>query len=203
MRTINNFNLMTSNADLGTILDASMQNNFAQLNCMKIGIIQSFNREEMTAEVQIANKKQIGSHENGDGIYRDYPLVYAKVCFCNPFITYDIQAGEECLLFFADSEIESWFLNGDVNPNQYSRIHNITDAIAICGIRSLPKMITMLQSCLNLFYGSSNIEINNDTININATNININGTLTINGTPYLSHVHSNGNQGANTGGVVE
>ena len=203
MRTINKFNYLNAKPDLGLITDASINNAMSELNCMKIGIIQSFNPEEMTVRVQIANKKQIGTQDNGDGIYKDYPLVYAKVCFCNPFITYDIQAGEECLLFFADDELESWFINGDINTTNHTRIHNITDAVAVCGIRSLPKMITMLQNCINLFYGTSNIEINENTININATNVNINGTLTINGTPYLSHVHRNGNQGANTGGVVE
>ena len=202
MRTINRFNFMTAKPDIGTITDASISDAMSELNCMKIGIIQSFNREEMTVEVQVANKKTVGTQPNGDGIYRDYPLIYAKVCFCNPFITYDIQQGEECLLFFSDNEIESWFINGDINTQNHTRMHAITDAIAICGIRSLPKMITILQNCINLFYGTSNIEIKEDTININASNININGTLAINGEAYLSHKHTNGNQGANTGGVV-
>ena len=82
-------------------------------------------------------------------------------------------------------------------------MHDLTDAIAIVGIRSLPKMIEIIRDCLNLFYGESNLKIDGSSITLNAENININGTLTINGTPYLSHVHSNGNQGANTGGVVQ
>lgn len=203
MQTINNFNYLSTKPDISTCTNTAILNNLAKLNCMKIGIIQEFNREEMTVLVQIADKKNIGVNQEGNNVYRDYAPVYAKVCFCNPFITYDIQQGEECLLFFADNEIESWFINGDINTQNHTRMHDITDAVAICGIRSLPRMITMLQNCINLFYGSSNIEINENTININASNININGTLTINGTPYLSHVHSNGNQGANTGGVVE
>lgn len=33
-------------------------------------------------------------------------------------------------------------------------------------------------------------------------NVNITGVLTINGTPYVAHTHSNGNMGSPTGGVI-
>lgn len=203
MYALNKFNQLGSQPDLGQIIKTSGLSVASELNCMRIGIIQSFNAENLTVQVQIAGKRTIGLNPDGTQRVRDYAPIYAKVCYCNPFITHEITPGEECILLFSDREIESWYINGDNNPEAYTRMHDLTDAIAIVGIRSLPKMIEIIRDCLNLFYGGSNLKIDGSSITLNAENININGTLTINGTPYLSHVHSNGNQGANTGGVVQ
>lgn len=202
MQTLNKFNQQISNPDLGQIIKSSGLNTASELNCMRIGIVKAFYPENLTVQVQIASKKPIGLNPDGTQRVREYALIYAKVCYCNPFITYPISVGDECVLLFSDREIESWFINGDVNPESYPRMHDFTDAVALFGIRSIPNMIEILTSALHLFYGTSEIQISNEGITLNANNININGTLTINGQPYLQHIHSNGNQGANTGGVV-
>ena len=203
MQTINKFNQLASTPDLGQIIKTSGLNTASELNCMRIGIVDEFFPNDLTVRVQIAGKKQIGLNTDGTQRVRDFAPIYAKVCYCNPFITNEIKKGDECILLFSDREIESWFINGDINPYTHTRMHDLTDAIAIFGIRSLPNMIELLRNCLNLFYGNSNIQISDNKITINSSAIDINGTLTINGVPYLSHVHSNGNEGANTGGVVQ
>lgn len=203
MQTINKFNQQASTPDMGQIIKTSGLNIASELNCMRIGIVQEFNPTDLTVQVQIASKKPIGMNEDGTQRVREYAPIYAKVCYCNPFITYPIKKGDECVLLFSDREIESWFINGDVNPESYTRMHDLTDAIALFGVRSIPKMIEIITSALHLFYGNSEIQLTDTGITLNATNININGTLTINGQPYLEHVHSNGNLGANTGGVVQ
>ena len=183
-------------------LDGVKRQTGYELNCMRIGIVQAFYPEDLTVDVLIANKKTLNINKEGTQNVKDFPVIRAKVVYCNPFETFPINQGDECVLLFADREIENWFINGEVNPEGYPRMHSLTDAVAIMGIRSLPKMISILTTCLHLFYGNSDIQISDEGITLNATNININGTLTINGTPYLNHIHSNGNQGANTGGVV-
>lgn len=203
MQTVNKFNQQASMPDMGQIIKSSGLNIASELNCMRIGIVQEFNPDDLTVQVQIASKKNIGLNPDGSKRVREYAPIYAKVCYCNPFITYPIQKGDECVLLFSDREIESWFINGDVNPEGYSRMHDLTDAVALFGIRSIPKMIEILSNTLHLFYGASNIQITDSGITINAPNININGVLTINDEPYLEHVHSNGNLGNNTGGVVQ
>ena len=203
MHTINKFNQQASVPDISQIIKCSGLNIASELNCMRIGIVKAFYPENLTVQVQIASKKPIGINPDGSQKVREYALIYAKICYCNPFITYPINIGDECVLLFSDREIESWFINGDVNPESYPRMHDLTDAIALFGIRSIPNMIELLTGALHLFYGNSAIQLSENGISINADNININGTLTINGQPYLQHVHSNGNQGANTGGVVQ
>ncbi len=76
---------------------------------------------------------------------------------------------------FNDREIESWFINGGENIEAYPRMHDLTDAIAIVGIRSLPNMIQILTDCFHLFYGQSDIQIYNENININTPTLNITG----------------------------
>lgn len=196
MQTINKFNQLGSTPDLGQIIKTSGLSIASELNCMRIAIVQEFYPEDLTVQVQIAGKKTIGLNSDGSQRVREYAPIYAKICYCNPFITYPIKKGDECVLLFSDREIESWFISGDVNPEGYSRMHDLTDAVALFGIRSIPNMISILSNALHFFYGNSSIELTQ-------SGVNINGTLTINGVPYLSHQHSNGNQGANTGGVVQ
>lgn len=158
-------------------LDGVTKKTGYELNCMRIGIVNEFFPDDLTADIVIANKKTLGLNEDGTQIVEPYPLIRAKVVYCNPFITFPINPGDECVLLFADREIESWFLNGDVNPEGYPRMHAKTDAVAIFGIRSLPNMISVLTNCLHLFYGSSDIQIKDSQIAINSA-LNIVGNTT-------------------------
>ena len=153
----------------------------SELNCMRIGIIQEFYADDLTVKVQIANKKQKSLNADGTANVGDFTPIIAKVCYCNPFITYDIQPGEECVLLFSDREIESWFVTGSAQPEGHTRMHALTDAVAICGIRSLPKMISLLANCLNLFYGNSNIALSSDVININSETVQASNFQATNG----------------------
>lgn len=210
MQIPNKFNQFSSPADLTQTLTAATASLAEQLNCMRIGIVQEFFPDNLTAMVTIANKKLIGFNPNGSQILKDYPPIYAKVCYCCPFATFPLTKGMECILLFNDREIESWFINGDVNPQSYPRMHDLTDAVAIVGIRSIPQMIQIVTDCLNLFYGSSSLMLkdseaglNSTTLNLTGETVNINGNLIINGKPYTQHQHSNGNQGSPTGGIVQ
>lgn len=140
---------------------------------MRIGVVQEFYPENLTVQVKIADKKVIGLNPDGSQILKEYPLIYAKVCYCNPFLTYPLMQGMECILLFNDREIETWFINGGSNIQAYPRMHDLSDAIAIVGIRSLPNMIQILTDCLHLFYGQSDLQIKDENINLNTGTLNI------------------------------
>ena len=167
-------NLNTS-PDLTQTLYSVVEKAGKELNCLRVGIIQNFYADDLTADVLIANKKTINLNSDGTQNVRNYALIRAKVCYCTPYITYPLKAGDECILLFSDREIESWFVNGNVNAEIYPRLHDLTDAIAIVGLRSLPNMISILTNALHLFYGSSDIQILENQININSTLLNIVG----------------------------
>lgn len=174
-----NFTQMSNNPDLFQAISASQENLSSSLNCVRIGIIQEFYSNNLIAKVLIANKKLLGLNNDGSQIVENYPPIYAKVCYCNPFHTFPLTLGMECILLFNDREIESWFLNGAVNPLSYTRTHDLTDAIAIVGIRSLPNMINILTDCLHLFYGNSDIQIKASQIDLNSNAISLNGATTV------------------------
>ena len=212
-------------ADLTQIQEISNSNTAQEINCIRIGVIQEFYPENLTAQVRLVDKILTGLNPDGSQILKEYPPIYAKVCYCNPFCTFPLTQDMECVLLFNDRELETWFINGGSNIQAYPRMHDLTDAIAIVGIRSLPQMIQILADCLHLFYGQSDLQIkaqqavlNSPQIDLNGTNainaasaiitlegdtVNINGNLVINGQAYTAHTHSNGNEGAPTGGVIQ
>ena len=174
-------NLNTS-PDITQTLYSVVEKTGKELNCMRVGIIQTFYSDDLTADVLIANKKTINLNSDGTQNVRNFALIRAKVCYCTPYITYPLKEGDECILLFSDREIESWFINGNVNPEIYPRLHDLTDAVAIVGLRSLPNMISILTNALHLFYGSSDIQLLENQININSTLLNIVGNTTQTGT---------------------
>lgn len=224
MQIPNKFTQFSLPADLTQTLQASGSKTAAQINCMRIASVIEFYPENLTAQVKLVDKKLVGLNPDGSQILKEYPPIYAKVCYCNPFETFPLTEGIECILLFNDRELETWFINGGSNIQAYPRMHDLTDAVAIVGIRSLPQMIQILTDCLHLFYGQSDIQLkaeqtilNSPQIDLNGTNeinatgatitlegdtIKINGNLIINGQTYTAHTHSNGNEGNPTGGVI-
>lgn len=173
MQIPNKFQQFTLPADLTQTLQAAGSKTAAQINCMRIATILEFYPENLTAQVKLVDKKLAGLNPDGSQILKEYPPIYAKLCYCNPFATFPLTEGMECILLFNDRELETWFINGGSNIQAYPRMHDLTDAIAIVGIRSLPKMIQIFTDCLHLFYGQSDIQIKNENINIKTTTLNI------------------------------
>lgn len=182
MQIPNKFNaLSNANPDIIQTLKSATSRVAQDLNCMRIGIIQEFYPEDLTALVQIAGKRTAEYNKDGTQQLKEYSPVFAKVCYCSPFVTFPIVEGMECVLLFSDREIESWFTTGEAAGSAFPRMHSMTDAVAIVGLRSLPKMIEILADCLNLFYGTSNISIAGETININSGTVQAANLQAMNG----------------------
>lgn len=140
MEIPSNFQYKTVRPDMSNIIKFSNLKSMSELNCLKIATVVEFHPDDLTVTVNLLNKKTLGDNKDGTPNVRDYALIRAKVCFCNPYILYPIKPGDDCLVLFADREIESWFINGDAQPVNYTRMHDLTDAFAIFGIRSMPKI---------------------------------------------------------------
>ena len=50
--------------------------------------------------------------------------------------SFDVTAGDECLVVFADSCIDGWFQNGGVSTPLVARRHDLSDGFAFVGFRS-------------------------------------------------------------------
>lgn len=206
------------NPDLCVLMDAQKELTFRQTNCHKVGRIVSFNSENQTAQAELMITRET------EGKVIEYPiLVDCPVIFLSggdSRITMPIKEGDSCLILFNDEDIDNWFTSGNkLSPNT-NRMHSLTDGFILVGMRNnANKVSNYLTNAINLRYNNSDISIYSDHIEITdgsctitmsggnitleGSAININGNLSINGTPYLSHIHSGVTSGSgSTGGVA-
>lgn len=73
-------------------------------------------------------------------LLQDVPAMFpggAKWC-----MDFTPQPGDECLLVFADTNIDSWFTSGGIQNFNLRRRHDLSDGFALVGFRSQPKALT-------------------------------------------------------------
>lgn len=68
-------------------------------------------------------------------------------------------------------------------------------------IQGATKVTVKSDGSVEITAGTS-LTVKGTAVTVQGTTVNINGTLTINGTPYMDHIHGNGNRGAATTGVI-
>lgn len=186
----------------------------SKLYCALPAIVESVNFENQTLE---ASPVTIMKRTNDTGMVTDFklPLLVDVPFQCykggDYSITVPVKQGDECLIIFTDVDFSAWFQNGGFNYAEHSFQHAYSNAMALVGFSSEVKAVKN--------YNPNAIEIRNadasEKISLSAGNITLKsatitldgevtttGTTTIQGKEFLSHIHSNGNQGANTGGVV-
>lgn len=140
------------------------------INCVKVGQIQSFDGSRRTAEIQILFKRVLP-----DGSVGRYPLLVDCPVFTLQggagFLGFPIQTGDQCLVMFADRNLDIWFQNGSEAAPANSRAHDLSDGIALVGLNSLASTgFSISGSDVQLVHGDSTIEMDTDKIAIkNAT----------------------------------
>lgn len=149
------------------------------LRCAAPGIIQSFDETAQTVVVQLAIKELIYLdvlESKPIPQLGDVPLVIPRAG--NFVITVPPKKGDECLIVFADTCIDSWWKLGEEtgNPNSFGardpmslRRHDLSDAFAILGTWSQPKKIeTYATDCMEIrtLDGKNKVQIKDDLIKI-------------------------------------
>jgi hypothetical protein len=93
-------------------------------------------------------------------------------------ITCPIQRGDECLIVFADTPIDVWFQNGGLNASPVSqRRHDLSDGLAIFGLRSTPRGLSGWSSgSMQIRNDDSSVVIDlaSNQITITAPNVQVN-----------------------------
>jgi len=201
---LNNQNL-TSKTTLLNVLEALRENINYNLNCVKVATVDTFYPDDLTVSCIVANKRVTGLKDDGNQILQDYPLIYAKVHFLGwgeAGVSYPIMKGMEGLLLFNDRELETWFLTGQGGNLAYDRSHNLSDAIFLCGVRSIPHMIQILTDCFHLFYYNSDFQIkpSEEIINTTSLTANLNESMSINAP--VTKVSGNLSVGTGYSGIV-
>lgn len=172
------------------VLENWKRDTLLAINCIQIGIIQSFNKDNQTATIQLALKQVKEIKPDGTRVLTEYPLLLqcpVVVLFGGvDFMSMPITVGDNCIVFFNDREIDNWFTDGGVQAPTSGRVHDLSDGIALVGIRSLQNSIlTYLANGIRLSHGSGDsatrIDLTDALISSFATLWQHNGSMRITG----------------------
>lgn len=150
--------------DLPFIFDELKRDIQKSINCVQIGIVKAFDAATQKATVQIALKQVTSVDGLGVKTYTEYPLLIdcpVMVLFGGvDFLSMPVQVGDNCIVLFNDREIDNWFVSGGVQAPTTARVHDISDGIAIVGIRPLTNSIaTYLANGIRLSHGGGSSRV--------------------------------------------
>lgn len=136
---MNPLNLPVADSGLTDTLMAHKRDIFFDLKSIAIGEIQSFDTSQKTASIQILFKTMVPDG-NASKIV-SYPILVDCPVFTlqggGGAIEMPIQAGDQCIVLFADRNIDAWFKNGAEALPPDNRTHDLSDGIALVGINAL------------------------------------------------------------------
>lgn len=132
--------------DLKELLSYTKMQVKSEINCISLGTIQDFDSITQTATVKVNFKKVIqgGSpavNNSGQSINNivEYPTLFKCPVFVlsggTSAIHMPITTGDTCLILFCDRDIDQWFVTGQTSPPNSSRLHDLSDGIALVGIK--------------------------------------------------------------------
>lgn len=133
--------------DLDILLQDLKTDIFRSFNCIQIGRIETFNATNQTAKIQLLIKRIINPQTQES---RSYPVLVDCPVFISgnqtSYLSFPINPGDECIVLFNDRNIDNWFFTGDEGLPADFRVHDLSDGIALVGIRSLVKSIAGLNN---------------------------------------------------------
>ncbi|WP_432321922.1 Gp138 family membrane-puncturing spike protein [Yersinia enterocolitica] len=136
----------------------------SQLRVSMPGIVQSFDADNVTCDIQIGIKGESGGESTNLSVLTSVPVVFPRGGGVT--MTFPIKAGDECLLVFGDRCIDFWHQSGDIQETVDERQHDLSDAFAIIGPQSQAKKISGISTSAAQFRsddGSTYFEINPTT----------------------------------------
>lgn len=211
-------------------------NSAAKMRVAIPAIVKSYDRTTQTITAQPTIREKIIDRTTGNIQWIDLPiLVDIPVVFPQGggfAIVFPLDEGDEVLLLFNDMCMDSWFEQGGIQNWNDRRRHDLSDAIAIPGPRSMPNVLEgILPNCMEMrtvdgdtrmgitadgWYfihgddvlasgdGDGIVIAFNDSnkVEINNSGVEITGTLVINGDSYTGHRHSGVDTGPGNTGPI-
>lgn len=185
---------LQQNKDLYMLLERFLQNVLDTINCCKIGKVIAVDLVNQTVDCELMLKKTI-PQKGGERI-AEYPQLL-KVPFVvvgggQSYLSFPVSIGDEVVLLFNDFDFARWNETGEAQPPLFSRKHDLSDGIAIVGLRNVNRLIQNYSQFVKLLYkdadGESSIEVKTDSVDITTDTVNaskdvaIVGNTTIGGT---------------------
>lgn len=178
---------------IGGVLNQQKKNEESLLANIRVaipGIIQAFDPVEQTVRVQPTIREVItGKDYTPTPIplpeLLDVPIVLPRAG--DYVVTMPIQAGDECLVIFADMCIDAWWQNGGVQNQMEQRRHDLSDGFAILGTWSQPRRLSNYDANAMQLYNyktGTGITVNNQGIRVTG-NVEITGNILTRGNSEL------------------
>lgn len=136
----------------------------SQLRVSMPGIVQSFDADSVTCDIQIGIKGESGGESTNLSVLTSVPVVFPRGGGVT--MTFPIKSGDECLLVFGDRCIDFWHQSGDIQETVDERQHDLSDAFALIGPQSQAKKISGISTSAAQFRsddGSTYFEIDPTT----------------------------------------
>lgn len=137
-------NKKNPNIDFSTVLQRITEVISRDLNCIKIGTIQGFDKASQTATVKITLKRLVDISSKGIKTFRELPLLLEVPCVIisggGSYLNMPIAEGDNCLLLFSDEDLDSWLSTNEETPLS-TRRHDLSDAICLVGLSGLSSAI--------------------------------------------------------------
>jgi hypothetical protein len=151
--------------DVKRVIEAAKGDVRASMNVAIPGNIVEFFPGDQTATVQAAVRRRVRTDKGYE--FMDYPLFHdVPVCFLGGgghALTFPVAKGDECLVIFADANIDAWFQSGGVQDQISLRSHDLSDGFAIVGFRSQPKALVGMSAekphISGLLIGSDSLDV--------------------------------------------
>ncbi len=127
--------LPKAQADFNTALNSVKDHIFSNLMCHNIGRIIEFYPDSQTADIELMQVKEYNGGQYANAVISEVPLIIYGTPAAQ--ITLPDLTGTICLMFTLDRNIDAFMETGESYVPPTSRMHNITDCIAITTFSTL------------------------------------------------------------------
>jgi hypothetical protein len=158
-------NIPSAQPQLLDVLLRNKRETSLEINCVKIGKIESYSNLTNTAKITISSLRRL---PNGDTC--EYPQLEDCPVFIlqggGSYLSMPIDSGDNCLVLFNDRCIDDWYVSGQITAPDDTRVHSLADGIAIVGINPLTDVIPHSSSVTVLNGGTHKVAIKNATTDL-------------------------------------
>lgn len=178
--------------DLSSTLEQAKRDLKVGFNSIQIGQIEEFDAARQIATIKILLKQVINIAPDGTRTLQERPLILECPVMTNfggaSHINLPIVKGDNCIVLFCDREIDNWLYNGGVQVPTTQRTHDISDAIAIVGLRDLRHSIqNFLADGIRIWFAAnSHMDFTDDAITSLASLFTHHGDFRVNGDFYVT-----------------
>ena len=114
-------------------LNALKKEILSSLHCALPGIVESYDAATQTASVRPALRTRVGNEVVQLPLLTEVPVFIPGSERSN----WTVSAGDFCLLIFSDRSIDGWFETGSDALPPSGRQHDLSDAFAFVGFRTI------------------------------------------------------------------